>query len=152
MSRVLSEKGVENIIAIPTNHWCSIDYIHELLMSSEIFSRKKMILILKIAFWVSDTKTGLIDELKFYGDERNMIEILRSNEQDTSIWRDEYEQKIKEVPLLISDAYNLKIEKQDTSSRYTVIKDIPLLEDIIRRTKSQEISFDRLYSSIQDLT
>ena len=51
-----------------------------------------------------------------------------------------------------SEAYNLKIEKQDTSSRYTVIKDIPLLEDIIRRTKSQEISFDRLYSSIQDLT
>ena len=80
-----------------------------------------------------------------------MIEIFRSNELDTSIWREEYEKKIKETPVLISDAYNIKIEDQD-STRYIVIKDIPLLEDIIRRIKSQEISFDRLYESIQSLT
>lgn len=150
MSQVLSEKEIENTIAIPINKWCSVAYTRELLMSSENFPRKKMILILKLAFWMTETETGLIDELKFYGDERNMIEIFRSNEQDISIWREEYEQKIKEIPILISDAYNLKIENKD-SSRYIIIKDIPLLEDIVRRVKSQEISFDRLYESIQSL-
>lgn len=151
MSQLLSKHSIENIIAIPANKWCSVTYIRELLIDPEYLPRKKMILILKIAFWMTETRTGLIDELKFYGEERNMIEIFRSNEQDTSIWREEYEKKIKETPVLISDAYNIKIEDQD-STRYIVIKDIPLLEDIIRRIKSQEISFDRLYESIQSLT
>ena len=151
MSQALRKNGIENMVAVPINKWCSIGYMRELLMGSENFPRKKIILILKIAFWMTETKTGLIDELKFYGDERGMIEIFRSNEQDRSIWREEYEKKNKEAPLLISDAYNLKIGNQD-SYRYTAIKDITLLEDIVRRTQSQEISFDRLYETVQILT
>lgn len=150
MSGSLQKNSIENMIAIPVNKWCSVEYMRDLLLSPEGFSRKKMILILKLAFWMTETKTGLIDELKFYGDERNMIEIFRSNEQDSTIWREEYEQKIKDIPVLISDIYTIKIENKD-NNRYTLIKDIPLLEDITRRIKSQEISFDRLYDAIQTL-
>lgn len=150
MSQLMSNNDIENIIAVPVNKWCSVEYMRDLLLGSESFSRKKLILIMKIAFWMTDTKTGLIDELKFYGDERNMVEIFRSNEQESSIWRKQYEQKIKKAPVLISDAYNIKIESQK-KDRYTVIKDINLLEDIVRRIKSQEISFDTLYKSIETI-
>ncbi len=118
-------------------------------MSNESYSRKKLILILKIAFWMTKTETGLIDELKFYGDERTMIDIFRSQENEYSHWRNQYEAKIENMPILISDIYTL--ENIEKNSRYILIKDISLLEDIVRRKESQEISFDKLTIAIEQL-
>lgn len=37
-----------------------------------------MILIGKLLFWLQDTKTGILSELKYYGDERTMIDEFRA--------------------------------------------------------------------------
>lgn len=148
MSDFLVWNNIENMIAIPYNKWCSIGYIQELLSGKEIFWRKKLILILKIAFWITETKTGLLDELKFYGEERNVLDIFRGRDTEQNIWREQYEKHIKNIPVLISDIYNWE---SDNKNRYTIIKDIPLLEDIIRRRESKEVSFDGLYSTIEKL-
>ncbi|NRH20514.1 hypothetical protein HOO68_00510 [Candidatus Gracilibacteria bacterium] len=148
MSEFLTSNNIENMVTIPYNKWCSMSYVQDLLLGNEIFGRKKLILILKISFWMTETKTGLLDELKFYGEERNMLDIFRTEKDEIHIWRKQYEKKIKNTPILISDVSNGESKNRN---RYTLIKDIPLLEDIIRRRESKEISFDQLYSSIEKL-
>jgi DNA polymerase III epsilon subunit family exonuclease len=46
MSQMLSKHNIENIVAIPVNKWCSVEYMRELLLSTEYYPRKKVILIL----------------------------------------------------------------------------------------------------------
>lgn len=55
---------------------------------------------------MTETKTGLLDELKFYGEERNMLDIFRTEKDEIHIWRKQYEKKIKNTPILISDLSN----------------------------------------------
>lgn len=123
--------------------------MREILLSERVLGRKELILTLKIAYWLTETTTGLLDEMKFYGDERNMLDIYRSRSDESHIWREMYESKIEHIPVLICDAYNFA---KQIPGRYTIIKDLPLLEDITRRRSSQEISFDRLYSATETLT
>ncbi len=148
MSGFLSQNSIENMISVSPSKWCSVKYMRELLTNAEPYSRKKLILILKIAFWLTDTETGLLDEMKFYGEERTMLEIFRCRKNESNIWRQQYEAKIRNIPVVIYDAYTF--EKKDTQ-RYTIIKDIALLEDITRRSNSHEISFDNFYKAIEIL-
>lgn len=149
LSKYLTANSIQNMVTIPHTKWCSVLYMREILMSNESYSRKKLILILKIAFWMTKTETGLIDELKFYGDERTMIDNIPFSRErifslEESIWT-----KIENMPILISDIYTL--ENIEKNSRYILIKDISLLEDIVRRKESQEISFDKLTIAIEQL-
>ena len=57
MSQLLTENAIENIVSIAINKWCSIEHVRELLYNAKSYPRKKIILILKIAFWLTDTKT-----------------------------------------------------------------------------------------------
>lgn len=148
MSQLLTGNSIENMVSIPANKWCSVEYIRELLVGESLLQRKQMILLLKITFWLTETSTGLLDEMKFYGEERNMLDIYRCRADESHIWRAEYESKIQKIPVLICDAYHFGGQ---IPGRYTIIKDIPLLEDITRRKSSQEISFDRLYDAVSSL-
>jgi hypothetical protein len=122
--------------------------MREILLSERVLGRKELILTLKIACWMTETTTGLLDEMKFYGDERNMLDIYRSRSDESHIWREQYEAKIQTIPVLIVDAYHFV---KQIPGRYTIVKDLPLLEDITRRRSSQEISFDRLYDAVISL-
>ena len=77
-----------------------------------------------------------------------MLDIFRTQKNEMHIWRRQYEEKIQTTPLVISDIYNIK---QNPLNRYTIVKDIPLLEDIVRRYESKEISFDLLYEYMNSL-
>lgn len=147
LSKFLTAHHIANMIKISPEKWCSVRYIREILIWDESYSRKRLVLILKIAFWMTKTETGILDELKFYGDERAMIDLFRAQETEYFQWRTQYEKKIENIPILISDIGTWKYSED--SDRYTIIKDIPLLEDIIRRKESQEISFDLLYENIE---
>lgn len=77
-----------------------------------------------------------------------MLDIYRCRAHESHIWRSIYETKIQTIPVLIVDAYHFEYQ---IHGRHTIIKDIPLLEDIVRRRTSKEISFDRLYSALSSL-
>ncbi len=148
MSGLLNKNNIENIIAITPDKWCSVEYMRELITSDRILSRKELILTLKIAYWLTETITWLLDEMKYYGDERNMLDIYRCRSDESHLWREQYEAKIQTIPVLIIDAYHFAIE---IPGRHTIIKDIPLLEDIMRRYSSVEVSFDKLSDAISSL-
>jgi hypothetical protein len=149
MSGFLMENGIENIVTITTEKWCSVEYMRELIQSDRRLSRKEMILTLKIMYWMTETQTGLLDEMKFYGDERKMIDLYRCREDEYPIWRTTYDSQISTIPVLILDAYHFA---KQIPGRYTIIKDIPLTEDIVRRSSSVEISFDRLSDAISEIS
>ncbi len=148
MSALLSKNDIENIVAITPDKWCSVEYMRELMLSDRRLGRKEMILTLKIAYWLTGTTTGLLDEIKFYGEERHLLNIYRCREDETPIWRSVYEAKIQTIPAFIVDAYHFA---KQIPGRHTIIKDIPLLEDIVRRSQSQEISFEILYDALASL-
>ena len=147
MSGFLKEHGIENMMTISPEKWCSVEYIRELIQGDQRLSRKEMILTLKIMYWMTETTTGLLDEMKFYGDERKMIDIYRCRADEYPIWRTTYESRIYSIPVLIADAYSFATQ---IAGRYTIVKDLPLLEDIVRRRSSQEISFDELYKTLSE--
>ncbi len=147
MSGFLKEHGIENMMTISPEKWCSVEYIRELIQDDRRLSRKEMILTLKIMYWMTETTTGLLDEMKFYGDERKMIDIYRCRADEYPIWRTTYESRIYNIPVLIADAYSFTTP---IAGRYTIVKDLPLLEDIVRRRSSIEISFDRLSDIITE--
>jgi hypothetical protein len=147
MSGFLTENSIENMLTILPEKWCSVEYIRELIQSDRRLSRKEMILTLKIMYWMTETTTGLLDEMKFYGDERKMIDIYRCRADEYPIWRHTYESAIASIPVLVVDAYSFA---KQIPGRYTLIKDIPLMEDIVRRRSSREISFDRLSDFVSE--
>jgi DNA polymerase III epsilon subunit-like protein len=147
MSGFLKEHGIENMMTISPEKWCSVEYIRELIQDDRRLSRKEMILTLKIMYWMTETTTGLLDEMKFYGDERKMIDIYRCRADEYPIWRTTYESRIYSTPVLIADAYSFTTQ---IAGRYTIVKDLPLLEDIVRRRSSREISFDELYETLSE--
>jgi DNA polymerase III epsilon subunit family exonuclease len=147
MSGFLKEHGIENMMTISPEKWCSVEYIRELIQDDRCLNRKEMILTLKIMYWMTETTTGLLDEMKFYGDERKMIDIYRCRADEYPIWRTTYESRIYSTPILIADAYSFTTQ---IAGRYTIVKDLPLLEDIVRRRSSQEISFDELYKTLSE--
>ncbi len=57
MSRFLTENSLENTVSIAVNKWCSVEHIRHLILNNEVYSRKKIILILKIALWLTNTQT-----------------------------------------------------------------------------------------------
>ncbi len=148
ISESLTMHQIENMVAITPDKWCSVEYIRELMTSDRVLGRKEMILTLKISYWMSKTTTGLLDEMKYYGEERNMLEIYRCREDEYPVWRRAYEAKIDKIPVLICDAYHFA---KQIPGRYPMIRDIGLLEDIMRRSSSVEISFDRLYMTLESL-
>ena len=79
-----------------------------------------------------------------------MLDIFRMKNDEWNIWREQYEKKIENIPVLISNLSGNNFDSQ-YQKRYTIIKDITLIEDITRRKNSQEISFDEFYSRIESL-
>lgn len=51
-------------------------------LEKSFWNRKETILLAKLDFWLRYTKTGLLDELKFYGDERIWLELFRATQDE----------------------------------------------------------------------
>ena len=57
MEQLLKQEGISVMLKITDDKWCSLKYIEEILGNSESYDRKKLILILKIMFWITKTET-----------------------------------------------------------------------------------------------
>lgn len=50
------------------------------LLQRDSFSRKEAIFLVKLLFWLEKSEHFLLNELKYYGEERNWIQELRCQE------------------------------------------------------------------------
>ena len=126
------------------------------LLRKPSWKRKEAILIVKIATWMRTTQTGLLDEMKYYGDERMMIDLLRARDEEENPFFMRHRSNLEKNTILIADLMADHLEEcpllRETHS--LIIRDIVSIEDIVRRKRSRSISFETLFSlcaSLRDL-
>lgn len=106
------------------------------------WARKESILLSKILFWLSDTNTGRIDELKFYGNEREEIGFFRAKKGENILsTSSEDNHKIH-----IYTDYSALQDTSILSGDSLIIKDISLLSDIAQKVWTSHISFAEIYA------
>lgn len=82
--------------------FCSVEIISAWL-GKKSWTRKETILMIKILTWEKETQTGLLDELRFYGEEREYIDLFRSTETEWNTFRKEKKIKIEKANIIISE-------------------------------------------------
>ena len=102
----------------------------------------------KLLFWLEDTTTGLLEELKFYGKEYELLPWFRMQTGESNPFYNAYQKRLKTCRCILSDVYTFESRPVDT----LVIKDIPLLEEKIRRKRSVCIDIELMISYLQEMT
>ena len=143
--KILEIHGYKPELIIEAHRYCSMEMLQAYIRKSEL-SRKEIIFYIKMLFWIEKTASGLLEELKYYGDERHYLELLRSEEDEYSPFRHAHESRLEDTSVLIGDAWMKELRKKPVflGSSTTIFRDIGELEDIIRRSDSIQISFSKL--------
>ncbi len=144
----LKEKNESVTLLIPPREYLSIPCLKDFLAHA-LFDRKEAIFLLKILFWQESSQEKLLNELKYYGKEREWIELLRGEEADqkNEISRNISHFIITEVQSYLS--YQNLIPRNQ--SYHVYVRDIPLLEDIFRRNYTEKISIQELEKTMNEL-
>lgn len=118
-----------------------------------LWKRKETILMIKLLTWLEKTETGLIDELKFYGEERTMIELFRSDWQEWWYFHEKWYKNTDTKDVVLADFWT-----EDTLSfpvltkkHNLIIRDIFDMEDVFRRKYTKHISFENLFQTYWEL-
>lgn len=148
----LKAKNLDAIIKFPHYQFIFAEGIFEKIRkiseekNSEKIERKFVIFLIKMGFWILSTKTGLVNELKYYGEEFDWLEDFRLNADESNTFRENHEK--------ILDGKNIIIEnfhKNIATNIFTLYRDFPLLEGIIRKNFSEIIDFEKLIKNIEKI-
>ncbi len=124
------------------------------LLERPFFSRKEVVFLIKMVFWSRSSLTHLLSELKYYGEERKWIDLLRCEtiEENPKI--------LLQIPSItpashvIMDLYsylkNSTMLPEDADFQI-YLRDIPLFEDIFRRAYTKKVSFQELKNTLLEL-
>lgn len=123
-------------------------------LEKDSWKRKEAILIIRLVHWILGTKTGILDEIKWYGEEIEYKYLF-------SLWEDEVTHfllKDREVEqssqILITESYN----KDGKYSAYSeaigtcILRDIGELESALRYRDTSVIDWWEMNQDIQKLT
>jgi len=129
--------------------WAWISY-EELAsrLEEKTWERKLTILMGKLLFWLDDTTTGLLEELKFYGKEYELLPWFRMQTGERNMFYNEYQKYIETCRCILSDVHTFESHPIDT----LVIKDVPLLEEKIRRKGSIRIDIELIVSYLEQMS
>ncbi len=105
-----------------------------------IWTRKYVILIGKLLFWLQDTKKGILSELKYYGDERTMIDGFRAENGETHTFIEASERDIRSSMVTIAETHDVLREELVLEKRL-IIRDIERFDDAMRNTLSKTVDF-----------
>jgi hypothetical protein len=101
----LGKEGYTVGIFKDQGHFFSTEMLsHWLEMRS--WKRKETIFMLKVATAILESQTGIIDELKYYGDERDMIDLFRSEVDEENLFFEKYNTSLLSSQVLIADLYS----------------------------------------------
>ncbi len=148
----LRKKWYTTSIHKDQGNFCSIEMLSHWL-ERDSWNRKESIFIIKITSWVLETKTGLLDELKYYGDERSFMELFRSDISEVNHFFDRQRQESEKADILIADLFLENIESESLMpwEHSLIVRDVMWMEDVVRRKMSNHISFKELFSLSESL-
>jgi hypothetical protein len=65
------------------------------------WSRKETIFLLKMHYWLQHTSYGILDELKYYGEERTFLEYFRADREESHPFIENYLHQGKSISIHI---------------------------------------------------
>lgn len=133
-----------NLNALQKNEfyqYISSEDIYEKFQNPQILDRKYQIFLTKMLFWLATTKTGIVTELKYYGEEFDWLENFRLSADETNIHLENHEKNLENHDIIVEIFNN---NTKNNPERKTIFRDIALLEGIIRKTISTEVNFEKL--------
>ena len=104
----LEETGKKISIYRESEKFISLETISGFL-EKNIWTRKESIFITKILFWLKKTNTGLIDELKFYGEERSWVTLFRADTIEINSFIQRARENETASDILITDSMNKEL-------------------------------------------
>lgn len=141
------ELGYTSQIYHAPEEYCSIDELDERVRLGN-WKRKESILIIKLLYWLEDTPTGLLKELKLYGEEREEIAFFRMQEWEINPYYTQLQESLTTAEVVIYDITKHLSSIRSDSTPTLVLKDITLLEESMRRSLSIHISIEKLVKSL----
>lgn len=109
--------------------------------------RKKLIFLLRLAFWLHRTQTGILHELKWYGIEHTYHTLFATLPDEWHRFRHEYETKKQLAQCIIHDITRSK----PSGTTPLIVRDIALMEGSICLAYSQKISIESLIEDISTI-
>lgn len=107
----LNTAGYKAELIIETKRYCSLNTLESFIQKS-LLQRKELIFCIKMLFWLQNTKTGLLDELKYYGEEREWIEFFRLDESEYSHFQKKQKENALTADILIGDPWIEELQKK----------------------------------------
>lgn len=109
---------------------------------------------MKLLCWLTESETGLLSELKLYGEERNEIAYFRMQSGEENPYHRELQENLNIIDCVIYDMAKslgnmLSLAFQSSISRTLYLKDITLLEEAIRRAMSVHIAIDEIIAALE---
>jgi hypothetical protein len=149
MKTLVEELGYKSEIYHAREEYISIDELQERIVRGN-WKRKESILITKLLYWLEDTPTGLVKELKLYGEEREEIAFFRMQACETNPYYTQLQESLDTIDVIIYDMtrHIQDLESSRTKTKTLILKDIPLLEESMRRSLSVHISIEKLVKSL----
>ena len=150
---VLEMAGYKTCIMEDVSRFCSISMLSYWL-DMPSWWRKESIFIVKLISWLHVTKTGLLDELKYYGEERSLIELFRAEEEEYNIFVEQQKENTKDIDIFLSDIYFAARQKKSIieGPHTLIMRDIVFMEDAMRRARSHSLSFTDIFQRITELS
>ncbi len=134
-----------------SRRYCSINMLRTFSEKTSL-KRKEIIFLMKLFFWIEKTKTWLLDELRYYGEEREFLELFRAWENEFSDFRSEYEKKWYIANIFIGDLWMEELRVNSLREYSTIILlDTAKIEDTFRQCESRTIVFMRIFSDARFL-
>ena len=149
---ILKNQWYKTAIHKNKENFCSVEMIAYWL-SLETLGRKESIFLLKLTTWIWETLTGLLDELKYYGNERSFIELFRLDNEEENHFYEKHRSDLLSAEIVFSDFWTENLEKFPLTHKphSLIIRDIIWSEDLIRKAKSSHISIKELFNSIESI-
>ncbi len=153
MQELLGELGFSASFWRSESEFCSLVELRNRIDQSS-WERKEAILIVKLLCWLEETETGLLSELKLYGEEREEISYFRMQIGEENRYHKTLQEQLTEVDCVIYDLQKslgsmTSRTPQRTNAPTLILKDIPLLEEAMRRSLSIHISMDDLIATLE---
>lgn len=154
MQGLLGELGLSSSLWRSESEFCSLIELRDRI-GQVSWERKEAILIVKLLSWLEETETGLLSELKLYGEERNEIAYFRMQAGEENLYYIQLQQQLTGRDCVIYDMAkslgNMLAPTFQPSNLPTLcLKDIPLLEEAVRRALSIHISIDEIITILEN--
>ena len=141
----LQSIGVSTCFLLPPERFCSLAALGEFISKSKM-SRKEIIFSIKMLFWLEQTTTWLLDELKFYGEERRYMKFMELWTMEYSDFREKHRAFYTDAQVLIGNTFHPSFDSLEYTigDSATMVRDAYRMEDIYRKQETRVISFSEI--------